>query len=58
MCELYAWCPLENDTVVLDYDLQKRYEMIANYTVYIKNDIEYPKFNLKRSVFCKLVRYV
>uniref|UniRef100_A0A5K3ETK8 ATP receptor n=1 Tax=Mesocestoides corti TaxID=53468 RepID=A0A5K3ETK8_MESCO len=48
VCELYAWCPLENDTIVVNYDLNARFEMISNYTVYIKNDIEYPKFHLKR----------
>ncbi|VDK37257.1 unnamed protein product [Taenia asiatica] len=47
-CEIYAWCPPENDTIVLNYDLQTRFEMISNYTVYIKNDIEYPKFQVKR----------
>ncbi|VDM19386.1 unnamed protein product [Hydatigera taeniaeformis] len=47
-CEIYAWCPLENDTIVLNYDLQTRFDMISNYTVYIKNDIEYPKFSVKR----------
>nr|CDS17053.1 p2X purinoceptor 4 [Echinococcus granulosus] len=48
VCEIYAWCPLENDTIVLSYNLQTRFEMISNYTVYIKNDIEYPKFHIKR----------
>nr|CDS27370.1 p2X purinoceptor 4 [Hymenolepis microstoma] len=48
VCEIYGWCPVENDEIVIDYDLNKRFEMISNYTVYIKNDIEFPNFGVKR----------
>ncbi|VDN17931.1 unnamed protein product [Dibothriocephalus latus] len=48
VCELYAWCPLENDTHVLK-DGQRTLEFIRNYTVYIKNDIEFPKFKVRRN---------
>ncbi|VDN28208.1 unnamed protein product [Dibothriocephalus latus] len=47
VCEIYAWCPLENDTHVLKNGVQSL-DFIRNYTVYIKNDIEFPKFNVKR----------
>ncbi|VDN97054.1 unnamed protein product [Rodentolepis nana] len=48
VCEIYGWCPVENDEIVIDYDLNKRFEMISNYTVYLKNDIEFPNFGIKR----------
>ncbi len=31
--------------------MQTRFDMISDYTVYIKNDIEYPKFGVKRWVY-------
>ncbi|BHF66018.1 Receptor for ATP that acts as a ligand-gated ion channel [Sparganum proliferum] len=48
VCEIYAWCPLENDTHV-PKNGQKTLDFIRNYTVYIKNDIEFPKFKVKRN---------
>ncbi|BHF65531.1 Receptor for ATP that acts as a ligand-gated ion channel [Sparganum proliferum] len=48
VCEIYAWCPLENDTHV-PKNGQKTLNFIRNYTVYIKNDIEFPKFKVKRN---------
>ncbi|KAM3178010.1 hypothetical protein ACTXT7_003447 [Hymenolepis weldensis] len=48
VCEIYGWCPVENDEIVVDYDINERFEMISNYTVYIKNDIEFPNFGVKR----------
>uniref|UniRef100_A0A183SP57 ATP receptor n=1 Tax=Schistocephalus solidus TaxID=70667 RepID=A0A183SP57_SCHSO len=47
VCEIYAWCPLENDTRVLKNG-QRTLDFIRNYTVYIKNDIEFPKFKVRR----------
>uniref|UniRef100_A0A0R3T2M1 Uncharacterized protein n=1 Tax=Rodentolepis nana TaxID=102285 RepID=A0A0R3T2M1_RODNA len=44
---IYSWCPLENDTISTDFNLQKRFEMISNYTIYIKLFIEYRRFGIK-----------
>ncbi|VDK84642.1 unnamed protein product [Dibothriocephalus latus] len=46
-CEIYAWCPLENDTHLLENG-QRTLDFIRNYTIYIKNNIEFPKFHVKR----------
>uniref|UniRef100_A0A183T7C5 ATP receptor n=1 Tax=Schistocephalus solidus TaxID=70667 RepID=A0A183T7C5_SCHSO len=48
VCEIYAWCPLENDTHVLKNG-QQTLDFIRNYTVYIKNNIEFPQFEVKRN---------
>ncbi|VDN16262.1 unnamed protein product [Dibothriocephalus latus] len=47
VCEIYAWCPLENDTHVFA-NAQRTLEFIRNYTIYIKNDIEFPRFQVNR----------
>lgn len=40
-CEVYAWCPVENDTFVPEPAVLKDAE---NFTVLVKNNIWYPKF--------------
>nr|CDS27371.1 p2X purinoceptor 4 [Hymenolepis microstoma] len=47
VCEIYSWCPLENDTISIDFNLQNRFDMISNYTIYIKVYIEYRRFGIK-----------
>lgn len=44
-CEIYAWCPVENDFKTDSPLLQNA----VNFTIYIKNSVEFPKFNKKRS---------
>lgn len=46
-CEIYSWCPLENDTLPLG---KKSYlfPMVYNYTLLIKNDINFEKFGIHR----------
>ncbi|XP_064633539.1 P2X purinoceptor 4-like isoform X2 [Lineus longissimus] len=47
VCEIYAWCPVEND--VLPPRLYKLPLIDAtNFTVLIKNNIMFPKYNVKR----------
>ncbi|CAI9740575.1 P2X purinoceptor 4-like isoform X1 [Octopus vulgaris] len=43
VCEIYAWCPFENDT--LSEPLLKS---AANFTIFIKNNVHFPKFNVSR----------
>ena len=47
VCEIYGWCPPENDTIIIDYNLEERFQMLSNYTVYIKNDIEFARFRVR-----------
>ncbi|XP_043924586.1 P2X purinoceptor 4-like isoform X2 [Protopterus annectens] len=47
-CEVFAWCPVESDTVVPKPALLG---VAENFTVLIKNNIRYPKFNFtKRNI--------
>ncbi|XP_029427109.1 P2X purinoceptor 4 [Rhinatrema bivittatum] len=47
-CDIFAWCPVENDTEVPKPAFLKDAE---NFTVLIKNNIWYPKFNFtKRNI--------
>ncbi|GFS12706.1 p2X purinoceptor [Elysia marginata] len=47
VCEIYGWCPVENDDM-----LQSLKEPVlqdaGNFTVFIKNNIEFPKFGVSR----------
>ncbi|XP_078535815.1 P2X purinoceptor 1 isoform X2 [Lissotriton helveticus] len=44
-CEVYAWCPVENDTYVPKPALLLNAE---NFTLLIKNSISFPEFNVTR----------
>nr|XP_033812106.1 P2X purinoceptor 4 isoform X2 [Geotrypetes seraphini] len=44
-CQIFAWCPVENDTIVPKPAFLKDAE---NFTVLIKNNIWYPKFNFSK----------
>ncbi|XP_075424336.1 P2X purinoceptor 4 [Ascaphus truei] len=44
-CEVFAWCPVENDTHIPDPAFLKDAE---NFTVLIKNNIWYPKFKFSK----------
>ncbi|KAM4809189.1 P2X purinoceptor 4 [Rhinophrynus dorsalis] len=44
-CEVFAWCPVENDTQVPEPAFLKDAE---NFTVLIKNNIWYPKFRFSK----------
>ncbi|KAI2661563.1 P2X purinoceptor 4 [Labeo rohita] len=44
-CEVQAWCPLENDTIVPKPAILGAAE---DFTVLIKNNIQYPKFNFRK----------
>ncbi|XP_014450263.1 P2X purinoceptor 4 isoform X2 [Alligator mississippiensis] len=47
-CEIYAWCPVEDDTNVPRPAFLKDAE---NFTILVKNNIWYPKFNFaKRNI--------
>ncbi|TNN18834.1 P2X purinoceptor 4 isoform 2 [Schistosoma japonicum] len=46
-CEIYSWCPLENDTLPLDKK-SFLFPMVYNYTLLIKNDINFEKFGIHR----------
>lgn len=46
VCEIYAWCPVEHDLSPL-----KNKALLSaskNFTVLIKNFVEFPKFNIRR----------
>ncbi|XP_014779935.1 P2X purinoceptor 4 isoform X1 [Octopus bimaculoides] len=43
VCEIYAWCPFENDT--LGEPLLKS---AANFTIFVKNNVHFPKFKVSR----------
>ncbi|ELU13670.1 hypothetical protein CAPTEDRAFT_169132 [Capitella teleta] len=45
-CEIYAWCPVENDTLPLKD--KALLEDSKKFTVLIKNNIEFPKFKVQR----------
>uniref|UniRef100_A0A1I8H227 ATP receptor n=1 Tax=Macrostomum lignano TaxID=282301 RepID=A0A1I8H227_9PLAT len=47
VCEIYGWCPTEQDILPLGDDkvLMTR---VKNFTVLIKNSVEFPKFGIKR----------
>lgn len=42
-CEIFGWCPLENDKI-LQSEMNKLHG-IENFTVFIKNQVEFPEFN-------------
>ncbi|VDK34649.1 unnamed protein product [Taenia asiatica] len=44
VCEIYGWCPTEYDVLPSDYILTNA----PNFTVMLKNSIEFPKYNVKR----------
>ncbi|XP_068101314.1 P2X purinoceptor 4 [Hyperolius riggenbachi] len=44
-CEVFAWCPVENDTVLPKPAFLKD---AVNFTVLVKNNIWYPKFNFSK----------
>ncbi|XP_041058802.1 P2X purinoceptor 4-like isoform X2 [Carcharodon carcharias] len=44
-CEIFAWCPVENDTVIPKPAILGAAE---NFTVLIKNNIAFPKFNFSK----------
>ncbi|XP_069608838.1 P2X purinoceptor 1-like isoform X1 [Ranitomeya imitator] len=44
-CEVYAWCPVENDYVVPNPPLLLQAE---NFTLFIKNSISFPKHKVNR----------
>ncbi|XP_018644460.1 P2X receptor subunit (AJ703803) [Schistosoma mansoni] len=46
-CEIYSWCPLENDTLPLGRK-SFLFPMVYNYTLLIKNDINFEKFGIHR----------
>ncbi|KAM4707783.1 P2X purinoceptor 4-like [Discoglossus pictus] len=51
-CEVFAWCPVENDAELPEPAFLKNAE---NFTVLIKNNIWYPKFNFsKRNILPKI----
>ncbi|CAH8627445.1 unnamed protein product [Dicrocoelium dendriticum] len=46
-CEIYSWCPLENDTLPLG-DYHFLFPMVENYTLLIKNDVTFDRFDVRR----------
>ena len=47
-CTVYAWCPVETDLLPLGED-RAVLEQVDNFTLLIKNQIYFPKFDKKRS---------
>jgi hypothetical protein len=60
MCEIMAWCPVETDPIeylyikLIKYDKNYFFSNMQNlilntrsYTIFIKNDVEFRKFNKK-----------
>ncbi|XP_059404195.1 P2X purinoceptor 1-like isoform X2 [Carassius carassius] len=45
-CEIYSWCPVEDDRKIPDPPVLLTAE---NYTLFIKNSITFPQFNVVRS---------
>ncbi|CAF1436821.1 unnamed protein product [Didymodactylos carnosus] len=43
LCEIAGWCPAENDRIPPD-----RIQDILNFTIFLKNFIEFPEFNVIR----------
>lgn len=48
VCEIKAWCPLEHDSDRKEDNLIRN---VLNYTIFIRNNIEFKKFN-KRQLVC------
>ncbi|KAL5017512.1 hypothetical protein ScPMuIL_007101 [Solemya velum] len=46
VCEVYAWCPVENG--MRKSPSPPVLEASKNFTVFVKNNIEFPKFGVKR----------
>ncbi|CAL8070149.1 unnamed protein product [Calicophoron daubneyi] len=46
-CEIYSWCPLENDTLPAGKH-RYMFPMVENYTLLIKNDVIFKKFHVHR----------
>ncbi|BFZ18372.1 hypothetical protein BsWGS_21410 [Bradybaena similaris] len=44
VCEIFGWCPVENN---MTFDTRD-FLASANFTVFIKNNIEFPKFDVTR----------
>jgi hypothetical protein len=42
VCEVFAWCPVENDETVNNI-----ISGILNYTIFVRNNIEFEKFDKK-----------
>ncbi|XP_058253487.1 P2X purinoceptor 3a [Hemibagrus wyckioides] len=42
-CEIIGWCPAENDSVY-----SKPMEQVEDFTIFIKNSIRFPRFNVTR----------
>jgi hypothetical protein len=45
VCEVSAWCPTEHDNERIEDNLIRN---IMNFTIFIKNDIEFKKFDKKQ----------
>ncbi|XP_057705366.1 P2X purinoceptor 3a [Corythoichthys intestinalis] len=45
-CEVEGWCPAENDRVIVDPMVD-----VQNFTIFIKNSIRFPLFNVTRGNF-------
>lgn len=45
-CEVFSWCPIENDLVIPD---PPRLMSAENFTLFIKNSITFPQFKVVRS---------
>ncbi|XP_077465842.1 P2X purinoceptor 3a [Stigmatopora argus] len=45
-CEVEGWCPVENDRVVIEPMID-----VQNFTIFIKNSIRFPLFNITRGNF-------
>ncbi|XP_071362847.1 P2X purinoceptor 3a [Trachinotus anak] len=45
-CEIEGWCPAENDNVKIKPMLE-----VKNFTIFIKNSIRFPRFNVTRGNF-------
>ncbi|XP_012942306.1 purinergic ATP P2X4 receptor subunit 1 isoform X1 [Aplysia californica] len=45
VCQIFGWCPLENDKMQGDSPVL---ENAKNFTVFIKNNIEFPRFGVSR----------
>uniref|UniRef100_A0A8C7FBE9 P2X purinoceptor n=1 Tax=Oncorhynchus kisutch TaxID=8019 RepID=A0A8C7FBE9_ONCKI len=45
-CEMEGWCPAENDKVIMQPMME-----VENFTIFIKNSIRFPMFNVTRGNF-------
>ncbi|KAM4810318.1 P2X purinoceptor 2 [Rhinophrynus dorsalis] len=43
-CEVFAWCPLEDESVTSE----SLHEFVPNFTVFIKNNIHFPRFEFSK----------